>query len=59
MDYAIEDNVKVINNCSFANNYEIRHITLPDSVVIIGAQAFWCSTLKRIQPIYNRVVDKC
>ncbi len=45
----IPEGVKTIESSAFANNYSIESVKLPNSVEIIGPQAFWCSTLKDIE----------
>lgn len=45
----VPEGVRTIEVSAFANNYSIENIKLPDSVEIIGPQAFWCSTLKNIE----------
>lgn len=48
MSYTVADGDKVIPRGAFARNYDISEIDLPDSVEIIGDQAFWASSVKRI-----------
>ena len=48
---------KVLEGAAFANNYYIdQKISLPDSIEVIGAKAFWCcSSIKQIVFPHNLV----